>query len=68
MTILDQNIGLVLDALPPQVAENTIIVFTSYHGDYASAHGFVSGKVEQGMVSVGLPALGRSERAVPKSY
>jgi hypothetical protein len=23
---------------------------------------------EQGMVSVGLPALGRSERAVPKSY
>ena len=45
MTILDGNIGLVLDALPPQVAENTVIVFTSDHGDYASAHGFVSGKV-----------------------
>jgi arylsulfatase A-like enzyme len=45
MTILDQNIGSVLDALPPQVAENTVIVFTSDHGDFASAHGFVSGKV-----------------------
>jgi arylsulfatase A-like enzyme len=45
MTILDQNIGLVLEALPPQVAENTVIVFTSDHGDFASAHGFVSGKV-----------------------
>src|SRR5262249_16655032 len=45
MTILDGNIGLVVDALPRQVAENTIIVFTSDHGDYASAHGFVSGKV-----------------------
>jgi arylsulfatase A-like enzyme len=45
MTILDQNIGSVLDALPSQVAENTIIVLTSDHGEYASAHGFVSGKV-----------------------
>jgi uncharacterized sulfatase len=45
MTILDGNIGSVLDALPPEVASNTIIVLTSDHGDYASAHGFVSGKV-----------------------
>ena len=45
MTILDQNIGLVLDALPPQVASNTVIVLTSDHGEYAGAHGFVSGKV-----------------------
>ena len=44
MTILDENIGSVLDALPPQVANNTVIVFTSDHGEYASAHGFVSGK------------------------
>jgi arylsulfatase A-like enzyme len=44
MAILDQNIGQVLDALSPQVAENTIIVFTSDHGDFAGAHGFVSGK------------------------
>src|SRR5262249_884079 len=45
MTILDSNIGLVLDALPPEVAANTIIVFTSDHGEYAGAHGFVSGKI-----------------------
>jgi hypothetical protein len=44
MNILDQNIGVVLDALPPGVAQNTIIAFTSDHGEYASAHGFVSGK------------------------
>jgi uncharacterized sulfatase len=45
MTILDENIGSVVDALPPQVASNTVIVLTSDHGDFASAHGFVSGKV-----------------------
>ena len=44
MTILDDNIGSVLDALPRQVADNTVIVFTSDHGEYAGAHGFVSGK------------------------
>jgi arylsulfatase A-like enzyme len=44
MTILDVSIGAVLDALPSQVANNTVIVFTSDHGEYASAHGFVSGK------------------------
>ncbi len=44
MTALDDNIGTVLEALPAVVRENTIIVFTSDHGEYASAHGFVSGK------------------------
>jgi arylsulfatase A-like enzyme len=44
MRILDQHIGSVLHNLRPEVAQNTIIVFTSDHGEYASAHGFVSGK------------------------
>jgi uncharacterized sulfatase len=44
MSILDAHIGAVVAAMPPGVAENTVIVFTSDHGDYASAHGFVSGK------------------------
>ena len=44
MTILDESVGAVLDALPDQFANNTVIVFTSDHGEYASAHGFVSGK------------------------
>ena len=38
---LDQEIGRVLDALDarPEVAENTIIVFTSDHGEYCGSHG-----------------------------
>jgi arylsulfatase A-like enzyme len=45
MNILDGNIGAVLDALSPAVASNTVVVLTSDHGDFASAHGFLSGKV-----------------------
>lgn len=38
---VDTEIGRVLDALEaqPEVAENTIIVFTSDHGDYVGSHG-----------------------------
>jgi hypothetical protein len=43
--IVDERIGEVLAALPKAVADNTVIVFTSDHGEYAGAHGFVSGKV-----------------------
>ena len=45
MTLVDKHIGAVVHALPPDVAANTVIVFCSDHGDYAGAHGFVSGKV-----------------------
>ena len=44
MTLVDEQIGTVLNALPADVAKNTIIVFTSDHGDYAGAHGFPAGK------------------------
>jgi arylsulfatase A-like enzyme len=44
LQLLDKNIGKVVDAMPPEVAQNTVIIFTSDHGDYASAHGLVSGK------------------------
>ncbi len=44
LTIVDQSIGTVLQALPPDVASNTVIVLTSDHGDYVGAHGFVAGK------------------------
>jgi len=43
--IVDQQIGTVLNALPPDVASNTVVVLTSDHGDYAGAHGLVANKV-----------------------
>ena len=43
-TLVDQQIGKVLDSMTPEVAKNTIVVFTSDHGDYAGAHGMVAGK------------------------
>jgi arylsulfatase A-like enzyme len=38
---VDENIGRVLDALEsrPRVAANTVIVFTSDHGEYGGSHG-----------------------------
>ena len=44
MEILDERVGEVVGALPRDVAQNTIIIFTSDHGDFAGAHGMVSGK------------------------
>jgi uncharacterized sulfatase len=44
MQLVDNQIGTVLKALPDNVAQNTIIVFSSDHGEYAGAHGFPSGK------------------------
>lgn len=45
LNILDVQIGRVLDALPAEVAKNTVVVFTSDHGDYVGAHGMVAGKM-----------------------
>ena len=42
---VDDRIGEVLGALPADVAANTVVVFTSDHGEYAGAHGFVAGKI-----------------------
>jgi arylsulfatase A-like enzyme len=40
ITFLDEQIGLLLDALERTgQAENTIVLYTSDHGDYAGAHG-----------------------------
>ena len=45
MRIVDERIGEVLEALPADVAENTVIIFASDHGEYAGAHGLLSGKM-----------------------
>jgi uncharacterized sulfatase len=44
MSIVDEHVGNVVDAMPADVAANTVIVFCSDHGEYAGAHGFLSGK------------------------
>lgn len=44
MQVLDVEVGRVIAAMPPAVAANTIVMFSSDHGDYAGAHGMVSGK------------------------
>jgi uncharacterized sulfatase len=41
---LDKNVGAVLSSIPEPLAQNTIVVFTSDHGEYAGSHGFLSGK------------------------
>ncbi len=48
MGVVDVQIGRVLDALnglPSSIVENTVIVFTSDHGEYAGAHGLPQGKL-----------------------
>lgn len=42
---VDVQIGRVLDAIPEEVLANTLILFTSDHGEYCGAHGFLAGKV-----------------------
>jgi arylsulfatase A-like enzyme len=44
MSIVDTRIGEVLDAIPASQLEDTVVIFTSDHGNYAGAHGFPVGK------------------------
>jgi uncharacterized sulfatase len=43
--MVDQQIGRVLDAIPAGVRANSIIIFSSDHGDYNGSHGFSVGKI-----------------------
>lgn len=45
LNMVDQQIGKVLAAIPRNQMANTVVVFASDHGEYAGAHGFLSGKV-----------------------
>ena len=44
LNMVDAHIGTVVGALSPEVAANTVIVFTSDHGDFSGAHGFPANK------------------------
>jgi arylsulfatase A-like enzyme len=43
--MVDQAIGDVIAAIPRSLLANTVIVFASDHGEYAGAHGLLSGKL-----------------------
>ncbi|MDO8306952.1 MAG: sulfatase-like hydrolase/transferase [Actinomycetota bacterium] len=44
LSLVDQHIGTVMRAVPERLRDNTIIIMTADHGDYAGAHGFASNK------------------------
>lgn len=45
MGFVDERVGQVMGAVPKSELDNTVIVFASDHGEYAGAHGFLSGKL-----------------------
>ena len=45
LQMVDAHIGTVMNAVPKDVAQNTVFVFMSDHGEYSGAHGFLSGKI-----------------------
>ncbi len=48
LQLVDAEIGKVLQAMRPSVRSNTMIVFTSDHGDYVGSHGLISNKAGTG--------------------
>jgi arylsulfatase A-like enzyme len=44
MSFVDDEIGNIVNSIPKDILDNTIIILTSDHGDYAGAHGILSGK------------------------
>ena len=45
LNMVDQQIGRVVAAVPKKQLGNTVFVFASDHGEYAGAHGLLSGKI-----------------------
>lgn len=44
---VDQHIGAILDAIPSDISDNTIVIFTSDHGEMAMSHGQLRQKAFQ---------------------
>jgi len=45
LNMVDQQIGKIVAAVPKELLGNTVFVFASDHGEYAGAHGLLSGKL-----------------------
>jgi arylsulfatase A-like enzyme len=63
---VDQHIGRVLDALAsrPQVAANTVVVFTSDHGEYGGSHGLRGKGASAYEEAIRVPLIVKDPRGV----
>lgn len=62
---LDRNMGRLLGALDRlQLSDNTVILFTSDHGEMMGAHGF-RGKCRPYRESIGVPLILRQPNVIP---
>lgn len=63
---VDSHIGRVLDALEsrPRVASNTVIVFTSDHGEYGSSHGLRGKGASAYEEAIRVPLIVKDPRGV----
>ncbi len=63
---VDQHIGRVLDALAsrPHVAANTVVVFTSDHGEYGGSHGLRGKGASAYEEAIRVPLLVKDPRGV----
>ncbi len=63
---VDGHIGRVLDALEsrPRVAENTVIVFTSDHGEYGASHGLRGKGASAYEEAIRVPLIVKDPRGV----
>ena len=63
---VDSHIGRVLDALEsrPRVAANTVVVFTSDHGEYGSSHGLRGKGASAYEEAIRVPLIVRDPRGV----
>ncbi len=72
LTMVDRHIGTVVSAIPKPQLGNTVFVFASDHGEYAGAHGLLSGKLGTAYEeAIHIPLIvtdpsGRFTRAVDK--
>jgi arylsulfatase A-like enzyme len=45
LNMVDAKVGTVIKSVPKELLSNTVFVFASDHGEYAGAHGLLSGKL-----------------------
>ncbi|MFZ2658116.1 MAG: sulfatase-like hydrolase/transferase [Victivallales bacterium] len=69
VTFIDKNVGLILDKLDGLgMADNTIVVFTTDHGEYMGAHGMIAKGGFLWEEFINTPLIIRSPNASPRGF